>query len=104
MHSIELHMYTLLNTMRADTTLGRGRVPPNTAVTHGIWNCTGPDDKTCHLGDNEMIFSHRDKKQREREHTTVFDIQLDWTSCAHTHKINWPQDREAYSGFEYTDD
>ena len=28
-------------------------------------------------------------------------LQLDWTSCADTHTINLPQDREGYDGFEY---
>ena len=31
-------------------------------------------------------------------------IQLDWTSCADTHKINLPWDREGYGGFEYTNE
>ena len=31
-------------------------------------------------------------------------VQLDWTSCADTHKINLPRDREGYDGFEYTDE
>ena len=30
--------------------------------------------------------------------------QLDWKSCADTHKINLPRDQEGYDGFEYTDE
>ena len=31
-------------------------------------------------------------------------LQLGWTFCAETHKINLPQDQEGYNGFEYTDE
>ena len=31
-------------------------------------------------------------------------IQLDWTSCADTHKINFLGDQEGYGGYEYTDE
>ena len=31
-------------------------------------------------------------------------LQLDWTSCADTHKNNLPQDQEDYDGYEYTDE
>ena len=38
------------------------------------------------------------------ELTFVLFLQLDWTSCAETHKINFPRDQEGYDGFEYTDE
>ena len=31
-------------------------------------------------------------------------VQLDWPSETETLKINFPQDREGYIGFEYTDE
>ena len=35
--------------------------------------------------------------------TPVF-LQLDWMSCADTHKINLSRDQEGYNRFEYTDE
>ena len=35
---------------------------------------------------------------------TSNSLQLDWTSCADTQKINLSRDQEGYNGFEYTDE
>ena len=46
------------------------------------------------------MYSHRDLLLH-----CIHDIlQLDWTSCADTNKINLPQDEEGYDRFEYSDE
>ena len=53
--------------------------------------------------------SYTSKKQFEsmRTHVIVLHgktIQLDWTPCADTQRINLPRDQEGYDGFKYTNE
>ena len=56
------------------------------------------------LTDDQSVEEGISKQQKAGKLHLECYIQLDWTPCVDTYKINLPQDREGYDRFEYTEE